>query len=60
MPDELAEMAQRYEQYRERNGYNNDRGGRGDRRGGGGGGRGGGMDCLIYNKKFGGYIPRVN
>lgn len=30
-------MAQRYEEFRERNGYNNDRGGRGDR----GGGRGG-------------------
>lgn len=30
-------MAQRYEEFRERNGYNNDSGGRGDR----GGGRGG-------------------
>lgn len=37
MPDELADMAQRYEEFRERNGYNNDRGGRGDRGGGGGG-----------------------
>ena len=37
VPDELADMAQRYEEFRERNGYNNDRGGRGDRGGGGGG-----------------------
>lgn len=37
MPDELADMAQRYEEFRERNGYSNDRGGRGDRGGGGGG-----------------------
>lgn len=29
VPDELADMAQRYEEFRERNGYNNDRGERG-------------------------------
>ncbi|XP_073258696.1 probable ATP-dependent RNA helicase DDX43 [Porites lutea] len=38
VPDELADMAQRYEEFRERNGYNNEGGGRGGRGGGGGGG----------------------
>ena len=39
VPDELADMAQRYEEFRERNGYNNEGGGRG--------GRGGGMDVFV-------------
>lgn len=37
VPDELADMAQRYEEFRERSGYNDDKG---ERRGGGRGGGG--------------------
>lgn len=38
VPDELADMAQRYQEFRERNGCNNEGGGRGGRGGGGGDG----------------------
>ncbi|KAK2574488.1 putative ATP-dependent RNA helicase DDX43 [Acropora cervicornis] len=37
VPDELADMAERYQEFRDRNGYNKE-GGRGGRRGGGGDG----------------------